>query len=83
MWLSAGGRREIEIVTDSASVYRWLQAIIEKSCNIRTRSLYQILIRRRLDIIEEIINEANYHVSVKWIKSNEDLADSLTRVFGT
>lgn len=77
------GRREIEIVTDSASVYRWLQAIIERSCNIRTRSLYQILIRRRLDIIEEIINEANYHVSVKWIKSNENLADSLTRVPGT
>ena len=74
------GNREIQIMTDSASVFRWLEAIINKSRNIKTRSLYELLIRRRLDIIEEIIRERELTISVKWVASARNRADCLTRI---
>lgn len=74
------GDREIEVMTDSTSVYRWLAAIINKTSNVKTRSLYELLIRRRLDIIEEVIQERRLKISVKWVASASNLADTLTRV---
>lgn len=74
------GRRDIRIFTDSSTVYGWLLAIIRKTHNIRTRSIGEILIRRRLDILVEILKNENLNVDVQWVKSQDNKADRLTRV---
>ena len=67
-------------MSDSATVCGWLKAIIQKSHNVRTRSLSEVLIRRRLDTLRELIEEENLVVSVQYVRSAENLADALTRV---
>ena len=74
------GRREIYLKCDSATVCGWLRAVIEKSRNVRTSALGEILIRRRLDILQDIIAQENLQVSVEYVRSAENLADELTRV---
>ena len=73
-------RKEIEIRTDSSSVFGWLNAIVTKTQNVKTRSLYEVLIRRRLNIIDEIIDGEGLSVVVKWVRSENNKADCLTRV---
>lgn len=74
------GPRKIRIKSDSKTVVGWLNALIHKSHNVRTRSLGEILIRRRLDTLKEIIEVEGLDVSVEYVRSAENLADSLTRV---
>ena len=74
------GPRKIRVMSDSKTVCGWLNALIHKSHNVRTRSLGEILIRRRLDTLKEIIEVERLDVSVEYVRSAENLADSLTRV---
>jgi len=74
------GKRDITIKTDSISVYRWLQSVIHKTRNVKTRALAEVLIKRRLNIISDIIREEQLAVQVVWIESSLNKADSLTRV---
>lgn len=74
------GRRKLTLITDSATVYGWLQSVINKTRNIKTRALSEVLIRRRLDTIQEIIKEMEMDISVKLVSSVDNLADQLTRV---
>ena len=75
-------RSKIILKTDSATVFGWLKAVITKSHNIKTRALGEVLIRRRLDTIKEIIDNMNLDVRPQLIRSEENLADKLTRVPG-
>lgn len=74
------GRRDILIMTDSSTVYGWLQAIIKKTHNVKTRSLSEIVIRRRLDILKDILSDEMMKIDVKWVRSTENKADKLTRI---
>jgi transposase InsO family protein/ribonuclease HI len=74
------GKRELRIMCDSATVCGWLNAVIEKTHNVKTTALSEILIRRRLDTLREIIEQEKLKVSVHFVRSSENLADPLTRV---
>jgi ribonuclease HI len=74
------GRRKLTLITDSATVYGWLQAVINKTHNVKTRALSEVLIRRRLDTVREVVAEENLDISVRWVRSADNLADKLTRV---
>ncbi|MCH9663309.1 MAG: aspartyl protease family protein [Gammaproteobacteria bacterium] len=74
------GRRPMVIITDSAAVFGWLRAVINCTHNVRTRVLCEILIRRRLDILREIIATVKLDVQVRLVPSADNLADRLTRV---
>jgi len=67
-------------MTDSASVFRWLKSMIERTHKIRTRALGKMLIRRRLDMIAELIEQEKLKISVKQVESARNKADQLTRV---
>lgn len=73
-------RRHMTIVTDSATVAGWLRAVIEKRQNVKTKALEEILIRRRLNTLSEIIAVENLCLTVRLVKSAENLADKLTRI---
>ena len=75
------GKREIVLKTDSATVYGWLRATIERTHNVKTRALSERLIRRRLDTLRELIDEEDLQISaVQLVPSKENVADALTRV---
>ena len=74
------GRREILIRTDSLTVYRWLQAVINKTHNVKSGALEEVLIRRRLCALRDIIEEEKLSVSCSHVRSEENKADALTRV---
>ena len=68
--------------TDSATVYDWLKVVVDKTHNIRSRALGEVLIRWRLDTMRELIQEENLVVKVELVGSMENWADQLTRVPG-
>ena len=74
------GRRTITIKTDSATVFGWLQATFKKTHNIRTRALSEVLIRRRLGIIQAVVEGESLVVDVDLVRSEDNKADELTRV---
>ena len=52
-------------MTDSASVFGWLKSVIERTHKMRTRALGEMLIRRRLDMITELIEQEKLKISDK------------------
>lgn len=74
------GRKKLCVMTDSATVHGWLTAVVEKTHNVKTRALSEILIRRRLDTLREIIDEQSLNITVQLVRSAENRADLLTRV---
>ena len=74
------GVRIIRIFTDSLTVYRWLQAVIDRTHNVKTRALDEVLIQRRLSTIKQVMDEEKISISVTLIRSEENKADALTRV---
>ena len=67
-------------MTDSATVYGWLQALLTGNRRIKTRGLGQALAQRRLGLIRDIIQECGTDVTVELVKSAVNKADCLTRV---
>ena len=74
------GRRKMTLITDSATVFGWLQAVIHRTHNVRTRALSEVLIRRRLDTVREVVAQEHLDINVRLVPSADNLADRLTRV---
>lgn len=74
------GKREVQLMCDSATVCSWMTSILEKKRNVKIRALGEVLIRRRLDTFQEIIEQEGLVVSIQFVKSSENKADALTRV---
>jgi len=72
--------KEIELKVDSASVHAWIRSIVTGDRRIRTKGLGEALVRRRLSILTDIINEYDIRLSVTLIPSHCNKADVLTRV---
>ena len=68
------------LITDSKTVEGWLQAVVHKTHNVKTRALSEVLIRRCLDTEREIIKQECLDIEIQRVKSATNLADRLTRV---
>ena len=76
----AWGAKEIELRTDSVTVHRWVDDAISGRTRLRTRAAGEILIRRRVGIIRQTVEEMGLQVTVTLVRSAENRADVLTRV---
>ena len=74
------GARTLTIVTDSASVHWWLEAMLTGDRRVRVKGDSEMLVRRRLEVIHETLGDYNVEWSVKRVQSGENKADVLTRV---
>lgn len=74
------GVTKLKIITDSRVVYGWLNLIKTKSANFKITGLSEMLIRRRLLVIEKVLLEAETVWCCEWIRSEDNKADQLTRV---
>ena len=71
---------DITMYTDSSSCYSWLNDTISGQRKVRTKGICEMLVKRRLAVIKEIIDAYNLRLKVKLIPSTQNLADPLTRV---
>lgn len=74
------GLKSFTIMTDSATVYSWLQSLLSRSCKIRTSGISEMLVKRRLQMVSELCEEYELRISVELVKSAVNKADALTRV---
>jgi len=72
--------RDLTVMTDSATVFGWLQSVVTESHKVKTRGLGEMLVRRRLAIVDELCKDWGLRLKIKWLKSEDNKADELTRV---
>lgn len=72
--------REITLITDSATVYGWVNATLTEEKRIRTKGAAEMLVKRRLGTLKNLINEFNLKIRIEHIPTSKNKADGLTRV---
>ena len=76
----AWGFKAFAIATDSRTVLSWLDDTVEARERVHTKSAAEMLIKRRLHVIKQVIIEYELEVKVQFVTTTENLADRLTRV---
>ena len=72
--------KQFALVTDSMTVFHWLSDALSGKARLKTKAASELLIRRRLETIKNIISEYGLEVEVRSVPSVENRADILTRV---
>ena len=75
--------RRLEVVTDSATVKGWLLSVFEATRRAKAHGIAEMLVRRRLSILTDLIEEYDLKPVVLLVPSSQNKADSLTRVPST
>ena len=70
----------LQLKTDSACVHRWVTDAMSGKARIRTKAASEMLIRRRLSTIKELVVEYELTVDVELVRSQANRANQLTRV---
>ncbi|XP_043200350.1 uncharacterized protein LOC122369575 [Amphibalanus amphitrite] len=76
----AWGITIIDLCTDSATVHKWIDDALTGRSHLRTKAHGEMLIRRRIDVIRQLVEEFNLRLTVVLVKSADNLANALTRV---
>ena len=74
------GLEKLTVVTNSQTVFGWLRSLLGDVKRVKASGLYQVLVQRRLQVMDDIVSTAQMDVTVEWIPSQNNLADKLTRV---
>ena len=74
------GLREIEIRTDPATVLSWVTSTVEESRIIQTKGAGEVIVKRRLGILGELISEFKLQIKAVFVPSKRNKADALTRI---
>ena len=72
--------KNIEIRSDLATVCMWLNSISFKNKRVKVNGLSEVLVKRRLELLSELISLCELEVTIGFVRSSENLADTLTRV---
>ena len=70
----------VEVMTDSATVHRWIEDGLTGKSRLKTKAANEMLIRRRVDIVMELVKEYGLRLSITLIPSARNKADVMTRV---
>ena len=76
----AWGMRRIELKTDSSTVHRWVSDALSGRARLRTKAHGEMLVRRRVDLIKQLVTELDISLTVSLVRSAQNRADILTRV---
>ena len=72
--------QQIKVFTDSQTVYHWVSETLSGRTKIKSSSASEMLIHRRLGIVEKLVEEFQLSVTVSYVRSESNKADVLTRV---
>ena len=76
----AWGFKTFTLAVDSLTVVSWMTSVIQKRNRVRTKGAAEMLVKRRLGVIGDIITEYGLNVTVRFVPSVENKADHMTRV---
>ena len=71
---------KFEILTDSATVKGWLDSVFLSTHKARAHGIAEMLVRRRLNMLNDLMVEYGLDVAVTLVPSSQNKADTLTRV---
>ena len=72
--------QNVTLATDSKTVAAWLNQVVCNTKRVKTGGLQEVVVRRRLQTFDDIIATAGMTVQVKWVPTDVNRADILTRV---
>ena len=67
-------RRKI-LNVDSSTVSGWLKSVLSGESRIKSKSQSELIIRRKLNILLEIVKDYNFQVKFNLIKSKDNKVD--------
>ena len=71
---------DVVLMTDSATVHGWVKLALSGDRNIRTKGAAEVIIKRRLCILKNLVDELDLKIEVRLVPSARNKADVLTRV---
>ena len=74
------GLREINLMTDSATVHGWVKVALAEERRIRTKGTAEMIIKRRLGILKNLSEGFNLRIANNFVPTMKNKADVLTRV---
>ena len=74
------GMTTVKVMTDSATVHRWIEDGLTGRNRLRTRAANEMLIRRRVDVVMSLVKEYGLEMTVALVPSARNKADVMTRV---
>ncbi|XP_067936897.1 E3 ubiquitin-protein ligase rnf213-alpha-like [Watersipora subatra] len=74
------GVKQATIVTDSLSVYNSVNSIITESHRPKVSGFSEMIVKRRLGVIAQLVEEYGITLQMSLVKSADNRADVLTRV---
>ena len=72
--------KRIKIMTDSSTVRQWIDNELSGRSRLKTRAANEMLIRRRVEVVVQLVKEYELEVTIELVPSQRILADVLTRV---
>ncbi|MPC30392.1 hypothetical protein E2C01_023655 [Portunus trituberculatus] len=72
--------KEVELMTDSVTVHRWISDSLSGKSRLRTKAASEMLIRQRISLVTSLVDECGLQVQVSLVLSESNKADALTRV---
>ena len=72
--------KSVMIMTDSKTVHSWVSNVLFNVRRVKVGGLYDVLVQRRLQIIEDMVALSSLHVELTWVPSQQNKSDVLTRV---
>lgn len=72
--------REITVITDSSTVYGWVNATLTEEKKIRTKGAAEMIVKRRLGTLKNLIDEFDLKIKIVYVPTSKNKADGLTRV---
>ena len=76
----AWGFKTFKLAVDSLTVVNWMTSVVDKRNRVRTKGIAEMLIKRCLGVIGDLITEYGLNVTVRFVPSVENRADHMTRV---
>lgn len=74
------GLKEINVMTDSATVHGWVKVALAEERRIRTKGAAEMIIKRRLGILKNLSEEFDLRIAITFVPTLKNKADALTRV---
>ena len=72
--------KSVMIMTDSKTAHSWVTNVLFNVRRVKVGGLYDVLVQRRLQIIEDMVALSSLHVELTWVPSQQNKSDVLTRV---
>ena len=74
------GVTNVRVMTDSKTVHGWLKSLFGKIQQVKVNGLYRALVERKLQLIDDLVEVYKLKISVEWVPSQKNLANSLIHV---